>query len=47
MLQLPEKNADAIKALLIEQIYSTVKWRETLINMFNNGISKICRDWTR
>ena len=27
-----------IKDLLIKQIYSTVKWRESIINMFNNGI---------
>ena len=36
----PEKNADAIKALLIEQIYSTVKWRETLIKMSDDKVSK-------
>ena len=33
-----EKNPEIIKNLLIEQIYSTVKWRETLINMSNLGI---------
>ena len=31
-------NAEDIKKLLIEQIYSTVKWRESLINMYNFGI---------
>ncbi len=27
-----------IKKLLIEQIYSSVKWRESIINMSNNGV---------
>ena len=27
-----------IKKLLIDQIYSTVKWRESMIFMSNNGI---------
>ncbi len=36
----PEKNAEAIKALLIEQIYSAVKWRETLIKMSDNKVTK-------
>ena len=31
-------NTEDIKKLLIEQIYSTVKWRESLINMYNFGI---------
>ena len=34
----PEKNAEIIKKLLVEQIYSTVRWRESLINMFQTGI---------
>ncbi len=34
----PEESTDFIKKLLIEQIYSTVKWRESLINMSNKGI---------
>lgn len=34
----PEESTDLIKKLLIEQIYSTVKWRESLINMSNRGI---------
>ena len=29
----PENNADIIKKLLIEQICSTVRWRESIINM--------------
>ena len=34
-----EKDAEIIKKLLIEQIYSTVKWRESIINISNMGIS--------
>ena len=33
-----EKDPDKIKTLLIDQIFSTVKWRESLINMSNTGI---------
>ena len=33
-----EKNSNTIKDLLINQIYSTVKWRESLINMEEAGI---------
>tara|TARA_B100000575_G_scaffold293976_1_gene307332 strand:+ start:505 stop:1446 length:942 start_codon:yes stop_codon:yes gene_type:complete len=33
-----EKDPNIIKKLLIEQIYSTVKWRESLIYMSNSGI---------
>ena len=29
----PENNPENIKKLLIRQIYSTVKWRESVINM--------------
>ena len=29
----PESDPDVIKKLLINQIYSTVRWRESLINM--------------
>ena len=36
---LPETNPVKIKNLLYKQIFSTVKWRETLINMSKNGIS--------
>ncbi|MDC2987090.1 ACP S-malonyltransferase [Candidatus Pelagibacter bacterium] len=32
-----EKNSSMIKKLLIDQIFSTVKWRESLINMSNLG----------
>ncbi len=35
----PEKNPLRIKELLYEQIFSTVRWRESLINMSNNGAS--------
>ena len=34
-----EGNPDSIKKLLIEQIFSTVKWRDILINMSNLGVS--------
>jgi [acyl-carrier-protein] S-malonyltransferase len=33
-----EKNSNTIKNLLINQIYSTVKWRESLINMEKAGV---------
>ena len=32
-----ESNPDLIKKLLVEQIYSTVRWRESLINMSESG----------
>ena len=35
----PEKNAEIIKKLLIEQIFSTVKWRESVINLKKAGIN--------
>ncbi len=34
-----ENNPDIIKKLLIEQIYSTVKWRDILINMTKLGVT--------
>ena len=34
----PENNSSIIKKLLIDQIFSTVKWRESLINMSEIGI---------
>ena len=34
-----EKNPENIKKLLIDQIFSTVKWRETIINISNEGVS--------
>ena len=33
-----EKNSDIIKDLLINQIYSTVRWRESLLNMESDGV---------
>jgi [acyl-carrier-protein] S-malonyltransferase len=33
-----EKDKNILKDLLIEQIFSTVKWRESLINMSNSGV---------
>ena len=33
-----EKNSEKIKNLLVEQIYSSVKWRESLINMSKNRV---------
>ena len=35
-----EINSDVIKNLLIDQIFSTVKWRESLITMAQNGVSE-------
>ncbi len=35
----PETNYDIIKRLLIKQIFSTVKWRESLINMSELGVN--------
>ena len=35
----PEKNPEKIKKLLIEQIFSTVRWRESILNMHEKGIS--------
>ena len=37
---LDEKNPDKIKNLLIEQIESTVKWRESVQYMIKNGVKK-------
>ena len=34
----PVKEPEIIKKLLYEQIYSTVKWRESIINMSNSGV---------
>jgi [acyl-carrier-protein] S-malonyltransferase len=36
----PENNADIIKKLLIEQICSTVRWRESIINMSKENITE-------
>ena len=35
----PEINTTVIKKLLIDQIFSTVKWRESLINMSSQGVT--------
>jgi [acyl-carrier-protein] S-malonyltransferase len=35
-----ENNPDNIKRLLIEQIYSKVRWRESVLYMINNGINE-------
>ena len=35
---LPEIDINNIKRLLVDQIFSTVKWRESLLTMYNNGI---------
>ena len=34
----PEKNSDTIKELLIKQIFSTVRWRESIIHMRGSGV---------
>ena len=34
-----EKKSEVIKDLLIDQIFSTVKWRESLLYMSNSGIT--------
>ena len=36
----PESDPKKIKILLVEQIYTKVRWRESIINMSNNGISE-------
>ena len=35
----PETDPNKLKALLIEQIFSTVKWRESMIKMSENGVN--------
>lgn len=35
-----ETDVEIIKNLLIDQIFSTVRWRETLLNMFSKGVEK-------
>ncbi len=37
---LPETDQENIKKLLVEQIYSKVRWRETILYMENNGINE-------
>ncbi len=36
---LPVSDAKSIKSLLIDQIFKTVKWRESIINISKNGVS--------
>ena len=35
----PENNPEVIKKLLVKQIFSTVRWRESLINMSKNKVT--------
>ena len=35
----PEDNENSIKELLVNQIYSTVRWRESIIYMFEKGVT--------
>ena len=35
----PENDPDKIKKMLVQQIYSTVRWRESIINMKKENIS--------
>jgi len=36
----PENNPTKIKSLLVDQIFSTVRWRESVINMSQLGVKK-------
>ena len=36
----PEKNSEKIKNLLVEQIYTKVRWRESILYMEKNGINE-------
>ena len=36
----PENNPSKIKSLLVDQIFSTVRWRESVINMSQLGVKK-------
>ena len=36
---MPENDAKNIKNLLIDQIFKTVKWRESIINISNKGVT--------
>ena len=38
----PEKKAVNIKNLLIQQIYSKVRWRESILYMVNQGVNEFC-----
>ena len=35
---MPEKDLNIIKKITIDQIFSTVRWRESLIKMADNGV---------
>ena len=35
-----EKNGENIKKLLVEQIYSKVRWRESILYMIKNGVNE-------
>ncbi len=35
----PEENSNNIKKLLVDQIFSSVRWRESVIHMSNEGVS--------
>jgi [acyl-carrier-protein] S-malonyltransferase len=35
----PENDSNILKKLLIDQIFSTVKWRESIINMSKEGVT--------
>ena len=35
----PENLPEKIKKLLVDQIYSSVRWRESLLNMFKSGVN--------
>ena len=35
----PENLPEKIKKLLVDQIYSSVRWRESLLNMFESGVN--------
>ena len=39
MTSKPENNPENIKKLLVEQIFSTVRWRESIINMSNEKVT--------
>ena len=34
----PERNSDEIKKLLVKQIFSTVKWRQSILKMSEDGV---------
>ena len=35
-----EKDSENIKKLLVEQIYSKVRWRESILYMIKNGVNE-------